>query len=533
MNAVIQQQGFYGKLPVLGDFVARHLPKVFVSVWDQWLQSAIATSREQLGDSWLDAYLFSPIWRFGLSPGVCGENAWAGVLMPSVDKVNRHYPLTMAFSVADAEILAYLFGTKAGGLWFGELEKLALSCLDGLSVDSIDERLQLIQIPFFSPDVAKVMAPVTSEAAKGKCAFHLSTQNFEQTPEAFLELSACLLNRFMPLHSFWSPFSSENISPSLLVCDGLPPIDAYVALLTGEWAQRGWALQRGAVRVLTGKDANQNGTNGLDGNSMLFFDPDSTTRPRKPKEFWQWRSWGFSVVGMRRKLNEDAMIDRSEVGLWAVADGMGGHQAGDVASLTIVDALSSVEFSVNLEEFANRVDKSLQEVNLKLCRLAAESGVENQIIGSTVVVLLAGGNECIFLWAGDSRLYRYRGGKLEQLTQDHSLFDDFAREGLVSPSDLPESGRCNIITRAVGASQTLQLSKGECKAQDGDLFLLCSDGLDKELTREEIEIVFRCHPKGDIAKVLIEKAEQRGARDNVTVMVAETSCVESNVQCRR
>ena len=103
----------------------------FVLVWDQWLQSAIATSREQLGESWLDTYLFSPIWRFGLSPGVCGENAWVGVLMPSVDKVNRHYPLTMAFSVPDAEILAYLFGTKEGELWFGELEKLALSCLDG------------------------------------------------------------------------------------------------------------------------------------------------------------------------------------------------------------------------------------------------------------------------------------------------------------------------------------------------------------------------------------------------------------------
>ncbi|MEI7866764.1 MAG: type VI secretion system-associated protein TagF [Candidatus Methylumidiphilus sp.] len=533
MNAVLQQ-GFYGKLPVLGDFVTRRLPNAFVTVWDQWLQSAIAASREQLGELWLDTYLFSPIWRFGLSPGICGENAWAGILMPSVDKVNRHYPLTMAFSVADAEILAYLFGTKEGALWFDELEELALSCLDGLGVDAIDERLQSIHMPCFSPACPAVTVPATSGATKGKSAFHVSTQNFEQSPSIFMELSASLLNRYIPLHSLWSPLRSDNITPALLVCDGLPPIDTYVALLTGEWAQRGWALQSCAVRVLTEKSeirtGTQTGTKIRDSGKIIpFFELEVTTRPRKARAFWRWRSWGFSVVGMRRKLNEDAMIDRSEIGLWAVADGMGGHQAGDVASQSIVDALSSVKFTVNLNEFASRVDKSLQEVNSGLCRLAAESGEENQIIGSTVVVLLAEGKQCIFLWAGDSRLYRFRDGKLEQLTQDHSLYDDFVREGLVGPGNLAESGRCNIITRAVGASESLLLSRGECQVQDGDAFLLCSDGLDKELTREEIELVFSENPKGEVARILIEQAEKRGARDNVTVVVAEASCTESGM----
>ena len=526
--SAVKQQGFYGKLPIVGDFVTRRLPKSFVSAWDIWLQSAIATSQEQLGDSWLDTYLFAPIWRFGLSPGVCGENAWAGVLMPSVDKVNRHFPLTIAFSVDDAEMLAYLFGTKEGGLWFGELEKLALSCLDGLSVDVIDERLQTIQIPTFYPASPAVVAP---GSGKGKCAFHLSTENCGQDPAVFMGLAASLLNRFMPLHSIWSHFGSENIAPSLLVCEGLPPIDTYVALLTGEWAQRGWALQSSAARVPAEKSeiqcALEDGQS--NGETMPYFDAEATTRPRKPKVFWRWQSWGISVVGMRRKLNEDAMIDRSEVGLWAVADGMGGHQAGDVASHTIVDALSNVAFSVNLQEFANRVDKSLQDVNARLCQLAAESGEENQIIGSTVVVFLSSGNQCAFLWAGDSRLYRFREGQLEQLTQDHSLYDDFAREGLISPGSQAESVRCNIITRAVGASESLQLSRGECQAQNGDLFLLCSDGLDKELTREEIASVFVETPKEGIAKVLIAQAESRGARDNVTVVIAEASFTECGV----
>lgn len=226
----------------------------------------------------------------------------------------------------------------------------------------------------------------------------------------------------------------------------------------------------------------------------------------------------MSVVGKRRKLNEDALLDRCGIGLWVVADGMGGHHAGDVASQMIVKALSEIEATAVLPEFADRVDRSLQGVNAKLCRLAADSGLDNTIIGSTVVVLLAAGNQCLFLWAGDSRLYRYRGSSLEQLTQDHSLYDDFIREGLVSLDTIGESGRCNIITRAVGAGEALQLSRGECLAQDGDIYLLCSDGLDKELTKVEIESILREYPAEDAAKILIESAEDKGARDNVTVM---------------
>ena len=107
------------------------------------------------------------------------------------------------------------------------------------------------------------------------------------------------------------------------------------------------------------------------------------------------------------------------------------------------------------------------------------------------------------------------------------MYDDFVRQGLIGLGSQMDSGRCNIITRAVGANETLQLSRGECEAQNGDLFLICSDGLDKELTREEIERVFIETPKDEIAKVLIEQAESRGARDNVTVMIIEASSIES------
>ncbi|MCG8100523.1 MAG: type VI secretion system-associated protein TagF, partial [Candidatus Thiodiazotropha taylori] len=87
--------GLYGKIPSLGDFVTRRLPRGFIAPWETWMQEAIANSREQLGDFWLDNYLTSPMWRFALSPGICGEQGWAGILMPSVDRVGRYYPFTL------------------------------------------------------------------------------------------------------------------------------------------------------------------------------------------------------------------------------------------------------------------------------------------------------------------------------------------------------------------------------------------------------------------------------------------------------
>jgi serine/threonine protein phosphatase PrpC len=203
-----------------------------------------------------------------------------------------------------------------------------------------------------------------------------------------------------------------------------------------------------------------------------------------------------------------------------VADGMGGHHAGDVASSTLVEALSAVAPSRDISEFARRTAQAVQDVNSRLFRMAQDSGEADQVIGSTAVVLLAVGSRCVFLWAGDSRLYRYRNERLEQLTQDHSLFEDFARSGVLTPTQLAESGRCDTITRAVGAAETLALEQGECDAQVGDLYLLCSDGVDKELACDEIQSIIRTTPVEAIAAALIEQAEERGARDNVTAIIA-------------
>ena len=106
--------GFYGKLPILGDFLSRRLPAGFVQTWDTWLQEALSTSKQQLSAEWLESYLYSPIWRFILSAGACGPTAWAGILLPSVDKVNRCFPFTIAVSIDAQHACPALFVAAAG-----------------------------------------------------------------------------------------------------------------------------------------------------------------------------------------------------------------------------------------------------------------------------------------------------------------------------------------------------------------------------------------------------------------------------------
>ena len=224
--------GFYGKLPILGDFISRRLPAHFVQPWDTWLQEALSTSRHQLGAEWLEIYLYSPIWRFILSPGTCGSTAWAGLLMPSVDKVNRYFPFTLAVSIHAHNALPSLFVAAAN--WFDKLEQLALAALeDDVHLEDFDRHLQehALDLPLpthgmhaFRGDPAQTRSDVI---------VHIAMENLAHMADACLQLSAGLLAKFLPVHSLWTTRGSERMSPTFLVYDGLPPVASYAALLTG------------------------------------------------------------------------------------------------------------------------------------------------------------------------------------------------------------------------------------------------------------------------------------------------------------
>jgi len=224
--------GFFGKLPGRGDFIGRYLPRNFLEPWDGWLQGAMAYSRNQLAETWLDCYCTSPIWRFALSGGVCGPGSYAGVLMPSVDRVNRHYPLTIAAPLTpDWPLLTV---PSAGTAWFQGAERIAL---DGLEQDTLD-------LEGFSRRVAELGAlPViaqTGDATVTGKVWHCSLSESQNWLNATPALASHLLQRAFARPSLWWTEGSDRIARCLLICEGLPPIEGFAALLAGDWRQRGW-----------------------------------------------------------------------------------------------------------------------------------------------------------------------------------------------------------------------------------------------------------------------------------------------------
>lgn len=240
---------------------------------------------------------------------------------------------------------------------------------------------------------------------------------------------------------------------------------------------------------------------------------------------FQWTSVGLSDVGKIRTINEDAFTDRPDTGLWVVADGMGGHHAGDFASQAIVDSLNQVGAQRRMSSFIEEVEDRLLQVNQMLIEEAAKRE-EPTTIGSAVVVLLAVQNYCACLWAGDSRAYRLRDGQMHPVSQDHSQVEELVEQGLLLREDAESHPAANVITRAVGAAVELFVDVELVELQDADRFLLCSDGLFKEVSEPEIAQHMQQGSCQDICHGLIELALERGSRDNVTVVAIDFNKVK-------
>ena len=237
------------------------------------------------------------------------------------------------------------------------------------------------------------------------------------------------------------------------------------------------------------------------------------------------RSATLSDVGKLRAVNEDACLEAPEAGLWAVADGMGGHGFGDVASASVIDRLSRFEPlpGPRLAEAVARVQDLLVEANTDLLEEAERRG--KRIIGSTVVVLLIpsdkSAGEAAVLWAGDSRAYRYRGGQLTSLTRDHSYVEEMVSIGVLTPEQAIDHPQGHIVTRAVGAGDTLEVDWLRIDVRPGDRFLLCSDGLTGELDDEAIAEAMQQLDCSSVAWTLVQGALEQGGRDNITVVVID------------
>ncbi len=232
-------------------------------------------------------------------------------------------------------------------------------------------------------------------------------------------------------------------------------------------------------------------------------------------------------VGKVRTQNEDNFIARPEIGLWCVADGMGGHDAGGLASAVVVELLRELAPPASPAELLKACEETLFEANRSIRAIAAERRL--QTIGTTVVLLLVASNYFACLWSGDSRVYRVRRGVIEQISRDHSEVQEMIDSGALSEADARNWPRRNVITRAIGVFEEpeLELRHGEVEA--GDTFVLCSDGLTGHVEAAEIAS-YVVSTKAEIScGQLIDLTLERGASDNVTVAVVRYQPEEDTV----
>lgn len=224
-------------------------------------------------------------------------------------------------------------------------------------------------------------------------------------------------------------------------------------------------------------------------------------------------------IGKVRKVNEDSILSLPDQRVWVVSDGMGGHEAGDFASRTVVDSVATMPV---LDDPAEQMQALRQSIltahDTILAEIAARGG---GTIGATVVALMISEAHFVCFWAGDSRLYRLRGGELEMLTTDHSIVAGLVLDGQLTWDEAEHHPQSNAITRAVGVGDTLELDKVRGSLSPGDRFLLCSDGLTKYAGFDRLARALQDASLETVTDKLMTIALEGGGADNISIVVVD------------
>jgi type VI secretion system protein ImpM len=253
--------GFFGKIPSKGDFLHRRIARSFLDPWDSWLQKSIARSKEQLEQGWLETYLTSPIWRFAVAAGVCSDQPHAGVLMPSVDKVGRYFPLTIAVPIPKGFNILQL--PKDLNDWFDSAEQLALSALDEpFDLDEFDNSVAHLDVPVSVAPITHTgsgSSPnVISTHSSGKST-HIKIASNHEMVGPYVQFLNQMLQTLYLNYSIWWTSGSQHVEPCFISCAGLPPVDGFSAFLDGRWALWGWQQQEESRVLYETRSNNEQG----------------------------------------------------------------------------------------------------------------------------------------------------------------------------------------------------------------------------------------------------------------------------------
>lgn len=232
--------------------------------------------------------------------------------------------------------------------------------------------------------------------------------------------------------------------------------------------------------------------------------------------FLPFESYGVSHRGCVRDLNEDRFLMEPSGGIWAVADGMGGHHAGEVASASIVDHLGTIGLATSATDLRARFEDRLNRAHREIRGIARSKGVT---IGSTVAALLTKDGRFACLWSGDSRVYLVRNGSITQVSRDHTEVQELFDRGVITAEEARVWPRKNVITRAVGVTDEVAMDFQHGEALVGDIFILCTDGLTAHVSDSEIRAAVLAAPPRASCETLLKLVLERGGTDNVTVLV--------------
>lgn len=236
----------------------------------------------------------------------------------------------------------------------------------------------------------------------------------------------------------------------------------------------------------------------------------------------KWMGHGQTDIGPERSENQDSFVVLDDIGIWCVADGMGGHKEGGIASHLATQSLEGLQGQrfAGLDELSNVVRQTILEVNQALCSMS-ESFYQQEVIGTTIVVLVIYGDRAKVLWAGDSRLYRMRDKSFELLTKDHTQFEELNDRGLIDEhmSDHPTN---HILTRALGGAMDCELEELELDVREQDVFMMCTDGLSNVMGQLDLaKVIYYSEDKGRAVANLINMALAKHSQDNVTAVIVD------------
>jgi type VI secretion system protein ImpM len=475
---ITTQVGLFGKTPHVGDFVERRIHPAFRTLWDEWLQEGMAASQQALGEAWLDVYLTSPVWRFAFSAHICGEAVYAGVLVPSVDRVGRYFPLSIVASLpADISSVGLL---AAGQQWFVAAEAVLLRVLEGqiADVDEFDREVNDLAVP-----LATVLDGIGNLLpGRGDSDLFVPLRHARELAPRLAELCETLLVRARGgPSSYWLTQGSARVSPRFLAVAGLPGAQQFAAILNGELNPAEWQE--------------------LPTRAVVPFVRPSPVMSRIVSSIRTDR-------GHVRTANEDSAAARADFGMWVVADGMGGYRDGALASSAVCAALESVAWEGDLAARVAIATATLRGVNEDL-RNSSKARDQQISSASTALVLLIHDDECACVWSGDSRLYRLRDGALQQISEDHAVGE---RPSAESP------GGSHRLTAGIGVDDELRVDVAYSKVNAGDRFLLCSDGVHEALDASQLADGLLQPDAGTAAHALISSVLLGSATDNATVV---------------